>query len=203
MLVCLVVACGGSRRRSPAVATAILVAAGFFGATFPIVLAHGRSFVPRAPDRTGGDAAQPVFGIAPIGIAQIVTGRLHAATATTVTPSAPYEAVFLFFVVATALGLAVYLLVTGPDRTDAAATNPLSPPAPFTLTAARPRRWGRIGEPPWVTRLSVVGCHGQRGPRNAEHPRRAPVPGLDEVHRPRLASRKSLGTGGQLRRQDG
>lgn len=92
----------------PLVATAILVAAGFFGATFPIVLAHGRSFVP--PHLTGrGVTLLNLFGIAPIGIAQIVTGRIHAATPAT-PASAPYEAVFLFFAVATAIGLTVYLL---------------------------------------------------------------------------------------------
>ena len=92
---------------SAAVVTAILVAAGFFGATFPLVLAHGRSFVPA--HLTGrGVTLLNLFGIAPIGIAQIVTGRIHAATEP-VTPSAPYEAVFLFFAVATAIGLFVYL----------------------------------------------------------------------------------------------
>ncbi|WP_103258392.1 MFS transporter [Tabrizicola aquatica] len=92
----------------PLVGTAILVAAGFFGASFPIVLAHGRSFVP--PHLTGrGVTLLNFFGIAPIGIAQIVTGRIHAATPPT-PPAAPYEAVFLFFAVATAIGLAVYLL---------------------------------------------------------------------------------------------
>lgn len=91
----------------PLVATAILVAAGFFGATFPIVLAHGRSFVP--PHLTGrGVTLLNLFGIAPIGIAQIVTGRLHAATEA-VTPAAPFQSVFLFFAVATAVGLFVYL----------------------------------------------------------------------------------------------
>jgi sugar phosphate permease len=92
----------------PVVATVLLVAAGFFGATFPIVLAHGRSFVP--PHLTGrGVTLLNLFGIAPIGIAQIVTGRLHAATPPT-PAAAPFEAVFLFFAVATAIGLAVYLL---------------------------------------------------------------------------------------------
>lgn len=91
----------------PAVATALLVAAGFFGATFAIVLAHGRSFVP--PHLTGrGVTLLNLFGIAPIGIAQIVTGRLHAATPAD-PASAPYEAVFLFFAVATAIGLVIYL----------------------------------------------------------------------------------------------
>lgn len=91
----------------PLVATAILVAAGFFGATFPIVLAHGRSFVPA--HLTGrGVTLLNLFGIAPIGIAQIVTGRLHAATEAA-TPAAPFQSVFLFFAVATAIGLFVYL----------------------------------------------------------------------------------------------
>lgn len=90
-----------------AVATALLVAAGFFGATFPIVLAHGRSFVPA--HLTGrGVTLLNLFGIAPIGIAQIVTGRIHAATPAT-PAAAPYEAVFLFFAVTTAIGLFVYL----------------------------------------------------------------------------------------------
>jgi len=91
----------------PAVPAGILVAAGFFGASFPIVLAHGRSFVP--PHLTGrGVTLLNLFGIAPIGIAQIITGRLHAGTVA-VTPAAPFETVFLFFTVATAIGLVVYL----------------------------------------------------------------------------------------------
>ncbi|MES2550836.1 MAG: MFS transporter [Pseudomonadota bacterium] len=92
----------------PAMATALLIAAGFFGASFPIVLAHGRSFVP--PHLTGrGVTLLNLFGIAPIGFAQIITGRIHAATPA-MPAAAPYEAVFLFFAVATAIGLAVYLL---------------------------------------------------------------------------------------------
>ncbi|WP_149589233.1 MFS transporter [Tabrizicola flagellatus] len=98
----------------PMVAVVLLVAAGFFGASFPIVLAHGRAFVPA--HLTGrGVTLLNLFGIAPIGIAQIVTGRIHAATEP-VTPAAPYAAVFLFFALATAIGLAVYLLSR--DRAD-------------------------------------------------------------------------------------
>lgn len=98
----------------PATATALLVAAGFFGASFPMVIAHGRAFFP--PHLMGrGVTLLNLFGIAPIGIAQIVTGRIHAATAP-VTPAAPFQAVFLFFAVTTAIGLAIYLL--SQDRTD-------------------------------------------------------------------------------------
>lgn len=92
---------------SSLVVTLILMAAGFFGASFPIVLAHGRSFVPQ--HLTGrGVTLLNLFGIAPIGIAQIATGRLHAATEA-VTPAAPFQSVFLFFAIATAAGLFVYL----------------------------------------------------------------------------------------------
>jgi len=97
-----------------AVAIALLVAAGFFGASFPMVIAHGRAFFP--PHLMGrGVTLLNLFGIAPIGIAQILTGRIHAGTEA-VTPAAPYEAVFLFFALVTAVGLAVYLL--SQDRTD-------------------------------------------------------------------------------------
>jgi predicted MFS family arabinose efflux permease len=98
----------------PATATALLIAAGFFGASFPMVIAHGRAFFP--PHLMGrGVTLLNLFGIAPIGIAQIVTGRIHAAT-DPVPPAAPFQAVFLFFAVTTAIGLAVYLL--SQDRTD-------------------------------------------------------------------------------------
>lgn len=98
----------------PGMAVAALVAAGFFGASFPMVIAHGRAFFP--PHLMGrGVTLLNLFGIAPVGLAQIVTGWVHAATPAT-TPAAPYAAVFLFFAVTTAAGLSVYLL--SQDRTD-------------------------------------------------------------------------------------
>ena len=98
----------------PAVATGLLVAAGFFGASFPMVIAHGRALVPQHLMGRGVTLLN-LFGIAPIGLAQIATGRIHAFSPTT-TASAPYEAVFLFFAVTTAIGLALYLFAQ--DRTD-------------------------------------------------------------------------------------
>lgn len=98
----------------PVVATGLLVAAGLFGASFPMVVAHGRAFVPQHLMGRGVTLLN-LFGIAPIGLAQIATGRIHAATPAD-PASAPYEAVFLFFAVTTVIGLVIYLWSR--DRTD-------------------------------------------------------------------------------------
>jgi predicted MFS family arabinose efflux permease len=98
----------------PVVAAGLLVAAGLFGASFPMVVAHGRALIP-AHLMGRGVTLLNLFGIAPIGLAQIATGRIHAASPTD-PASAPYEAVFLFFAVTTAIGLLAYLWSR--DRTD-------------------------------------------------------------------------------------
>lgn len=99
---------------SPTLALLLLVGAGLFGASFPMVVAHGRAFVPQ--HLTGrGVTLMNFFGIAPVGLAQIWTGHIHAGTPAT-TPGAPFAGVFLFFALVLAVGLAVYLL--SQDRTD-------------------------------------------------------------------------------------
>jgi predicted MFS family arabinose efflux permease len=96
-------------------ATAMFVGLGFFGSTFPIVIAHARAFFP--PHLTGrGVTLVNLFGIASVGIAQQVTGRLFAATPAAQDPAAPYQTVFLFFAATTAAGLVAYLF--SKDRTD-------------------------------------------------------------------------------------
>ena len=98
----------------PIVGAILLMTAGFFGSSFAIVVAHGRALIP--PHLMGrGVTLLNLFGIAPVGLAQIVTGRIHDATPA-LTPSAPFAAVFLFFALLTALGLLAYLLAR--DRTD-------------------------------------------------------------------------------------
>ena len=93
----------------------LLSAIGFFGASFPMVMAHGRAFLP--PHLVGrGVTLINLFGIGSAGVMQMVTGRIHAATAGVGEPTAPFAALFLFYAVLIAAGLALYLL--SKDRTD-------------------------------------------------------------------------------------
>ena len=89
---------------------ALLGMAGFCGASFGMVMAHGRAFVPA--HLTGrGVSLLNLFGITGAGIAQLVTGRLHVTA-----DGSPYGAIFLYFGLTTLLGLGVYLFSR--DRTD-------------------------------------------------------------------------------------
>lgn len=105
----------------PALATALFVGAGFFGASFPVVIAHGRAFLP--PQLTGrGVALINLCGIGAAGILQVVTGRIHTALAlpegvmNSAPPVTPYLGLFAFYTVFIAIGLALYLFSR--DRTD-------------------------------------------------------------------------------------
>ena len=103
---------------------ALLAGVGFFGASFPMVMAHGRAFLP--PHLVGrGVTLINLFGIGAAGIMQFVTGCLHAALAPSEAvinsappaPSAtPYVALFGFYAALIAVGMVAYLF--SQDRTD-------------------------------------------------------------------------------------
>lgn len=93
---------------------ALLAAVGFLGASFPMVMAHGRAFFP-AHLVGRGVSFLNLFALGAVGLAQFATGRLFAAVPPD-PPHAPYAAIFLFFALAVVAGLAVYLFA--PDRTD-------------------------------------------------------------------------------------
>jgi predicted MFS family arabinose efflux permease len=106
---------------SSVTAMLLFVGVGLFGATFPIVMAHGRAFLP--PQLTGrGVALINLCGIGSAGIMQFVTGRLHAALtppadlSNSAPPVLPYTGLFLFYTVFVVAGLVVYLF--SQDRTD-------------------------------------------------------------------------------------
>mgnify|MGYP000953472855 CR=1 FL=1 len=92
----------------------LLGGVGFFGASFPMVMAHGRAFLP--PHLVGrGVTLINLFGIGAAGMMQFATGRLHASIASP-PAEAPYAALFLFYAVLVATGLLIYLF--SKDRTD-------------------------------------------------------------------------------------
>lgn len=99
-------------------ATALLAGAGFFGASFPMLTAHSRSFFP--PHLIGrGVTLVNMFSISGVGLMQLATARLFR-SAQTAAPQIPvadhYPMIFGAFALALAVGMVIYLF--SPDRTD-------------------------------------------------------------------------------------
>jgi MFS family permease len=93
---------------------ALLAGVGFFGASFAIVMTHGRAFLPA--HLTGrGVSLINLFGIGAAGLMQMATGRIHAATQPD-PATAPYAAILLAYAALAGFGLVIYLL--SKDRTD-------------------------------------------------------------------------------------
>ena len=101
---------------SVAMSTGLLIAIGLFGASFPLVVAHGRSLVP--PHLIGrGVTLLNLFGIGGVGIFQIVTGRIYdMANGTAAAQPGAYAWIFLFFGISLLIGCLIYL--GAEDRTD-------------------------------------------------------------------------------------
>ncbi|MCB1313988.1 MAG: MFS transporter [Sedimentitalea sp.] len=93
--------------RSVLLSVALLAAVGFLGGSFPVVIAHGRSFFP--PHLVGrGVTLMNLFGIGGAGLMQFASGRLHTAMAGGPV-AAPYAAIFGFFALALLTGTLIYL----------------------------------------------------------------------------------------------
>ena len=91
---------------------ALLCVVGALGASFPVMVAHGRAFFP--PHLVGrGVTLMNLFGIGGVGVMQFATGPLFEAAGGGVEG---YRALFGAFAVALALGVVVYSFA--PDRTD-------------------------------------------------------------------------------------
>jgi MFS family permease len=87
---------------------ALFAAIGFFGMSFPVLMAHGRAFVP-AHLAGRGVTLMNLFGIGGVGVAQMISGRIHAsASANAANPVDPYSVIFLFLGALVVLGLAIY-----------------------------------------------------------------------------------------------
>jgi MFS family permease len=97
-----------------AVTLLLICGVGFFGASFPMVMAHGRAFFP--PHLVGrGVTLMNLFGIGATGAFQLVTGRVHEATAGGAA-EAPYTAIFALYAGLLVVGLVPYLFSR--DRKD-------------------------------------------------------------------------------------
>ena len=86
---------------------ALCAALGFFGASFPVIIAHARGFFP--PHLAGrGVTFLNLLAIGGVGVMQFVTGPLHSA-ASTGSAQAGYVALFAFFGLTLVVGLVIYL----------------------------------------------------------------------------------------------
>ena len=92
----------------------LMAVIGLFGASFPMIVAHGKAFLPA--HLTGrGVTLLNLFGIGGAGLMQFFTGRIHASNADMAAPDL-YATLFLVFAGTLAVGLVIYLFA--PDRTD-------------------------------------------------------------------------------------
>jgi predicted MFS family arabinose efflux permease len=96
------------------VSVALMALIGLLGGSFPVVIAHGRSFIPH--HLVGrGVTLMNLFGIGGVGVMQFVSGRIHQTYAGG-DPTAPYVAILLFFGLSLMLGALIYLFSR--DRLD-------------------------------------------------------------------------------------
>jgi MFS family permease len=94
--------------------TLLLAVIGMTGASFPMIVAHAKAFLPA--HLTGrGVTLLNLFGIGGAGLMQFFTGQIHAGGASNAGPDL-YATLFLVFAGTLAVGLLVYLFA--PDRTD-------------------------------------------------------------------------------------
>lgn len=96
-------------------ATVLVAAAGFFGAAFPLIMAHGRAYFPA--HLTGrGVTLMNLVGISGVGLFQFTSGWVYEGARVTGDPVAGYRAVFLYFAVPLLIGTLLYLFSR--DRVD-------------------------------------------------------------------------------------
>ena len=89
-------------------AIAMMCAIGFFGATYPVLIAHGRSFLPSHLIGRGVTMLN-LFSIGGVGLLQFVSGRVYASSLGGDIASAAYVNVFILFAGFLAIGLLIYL----------------------------------------------------------------------------------------------
>ena len=97
-------------------AVLLIAGVGFFGMSFPLLMAHGRAFFP--PHLVGrGVTILNLFGIGGVGLFQMLSGRVYtAASDPAAPPEAAFGTLFGFFALVLLAGCIAYLFSR--DRTD-------------------------------------------------------------------------------------
>lgn len=94
---------------------ALLSAAAMLGMSYPLVMAHGRSFFP--PHLLGrGVTLLNMFSIGGVGLMQVASRSVYAGAGGSAAPEAAFGALFLFFGLALSLGCVIYAFAR--DRMD-------------------------------------------------------------------------------------
>ena len=94
--------------QSFALSVAMCCAVGFFGATYPVIMSHGRAFLP--PHLIGrGVTMLNLFSIGGVGVLQFLSGRVYAGVSDTSSTTAPFVAVFALLTGSLLVGLVIYL----------------------------------------------------------------------------------------------
>ncbi|MFK7940540.1 MAG: MFS transporter [Roseovarius sp.] len=89
-------------------AIALCAAIGFFGMTFPVIIAHARGFIP-AHLAGRGVTLMNLFGIGGVGLMQFASGRFHTQITATHGIETAYGALFALFGGLLVIGLVAYL----------------------------------------------------------------------------------------------
>ncbi|QXI62469.1 putative sulfoacetate transporter SauU [Paracoccus marcusii] len=89
--------------------TALLVVLGFFGSAYPLLMAHGRSFLP--PHLVGrGITFLNMISIGGVGVMQFASRPVYAAAQGAYAPAQAFAMLWLFFLIPLAIGFLLYFL---------------------------------------------------------------------------------------------
>lgn len=98
-----------------AAVTGLLVVLGFFGSAYPLLMAHGRSFLP--PHLVGrGVTFLNMFSIGGVGVMQFASRPVYAAAEAAYAPAQAFAMLWLFFLLPLAVGTLLYLLTPEASR---------------------------------------------------------------------------------------
>ncbi|WP_372802932.1 MFS transporter [Paracoccus seriniphilus] len=91
------------------ISTLLLTLVGLSGAAYPLLMAHGRSFLPRHLVGRGVTFLN-MFSIGGVGVMQFASRPIYGAASATYPPAQAFAMLWLFFLIPLAVGFALYFL---------------------------------------------------------------------------------------------